>query len=35
MELDFWQVIAMRDGLILRADNYLSRDHAQKACGLG
>lgn len=34
MELDYWQVIAMRDGLVYRVDNYLSRPHARQACGL-
>jgi ketosteroid isomerase-like protein len=34
MELDFWQVIAMREGRIFRADNYLSQAHARQACGL-
>ena len=35
MELDFWQVITMRDGRIHRVDNYLTRARARQACGLG
>lgn len=34
MELDYWQVIAMRDGRVHRVDNYLSRVRARQACGL-
>jgi ketosteroid isomerase-like protein len=34
MELDYWQVIAMRDGRVHRVDNYLSRANARQACGL-
>ena len=35
MELDYWQVIAMRDSKVFRVDNYLNRNHARQACGLG
>ncbi|HEY7151519.1 MAG TPA: nuclear transport factor 2 family protein [Solirubrobacterales bacterium] len=35
MELDYWQVIDMREGKVYRVDNYLSRERAQDACGLG
>jgi ketosteroid isomerase-like protein len=34
MELDYWQVIAMRDRKIHRVDNYLTRARAVQACGL-
>jgi ketosteroid isomerase-like protein len=34
MELNYWQVIAMRDDKIHRVDNYLSGPHARQACGL-
>jgi hypothetical protein len=34
MELDYWQVIEMRDDRIYRVDNYLSRRRALRACGL-
>ena len=34
LELDFWQVITMRNGKIHRVDNYLSRTRARQACGL-
>ena len=34
MELDYWQVIDMREGKVYRVDNYLSRNHALPACGL-
>jgi ketosteroid isomerase-like protein len=34
MELDYWQVIEMRDDKIYRVDNYLSRRRAQRACGI-
>jgi ketosteroid isomerase-like protein len=34
MELDYWQVIAMREGKVHRVDNYLSRPLARHACGL-
>jgi ketosteroid isomerase-like protein len=34
MELDYWQVIAMRDRKIRRVDNYLTRARAVQACGL-
>ena len=34
MKLDYWQVITMRDGKVLRVDNYLSRPRAREACGL-
>jgi ketosteroid isomerase-like protein len=33
MELDYWQVIAMREGKVHRVDNYLSRPRARHACG--
>jgi ketosteroid isomerase-like protein len=35
MELDYWQVIAMRDSKVFRVDNYLNRNRARQACGLG
>ena len=35
MELDYWQVIRMRDSKVFRVDNYLSRERARQACGLG
>ena len=35
MELDYWQVIAMQDSKVFRVDNYLSRNRARQACGLG
>jgi ketosteroid isomerase-like protein len=35
MELDYWQVITMRDARIHRVDNYLTRARARHACGLG
>jgi len=34
MELDYWQVIDMREGMVYRVDNYLSRERAREACGL-
>ena len=34
MELDYWQAIDMREGKVHRVDNYLSRTHARRACGL-
>jgi ketosteroid isomerase-like protein len=34
MELDYWQVIDMKDGKVYRVDNYLSRPRALEACGL-
>lgn len=34
MELDYWQVIDMREGKVYRVDNYLSRSSAAEACGL-
>jgi ketosteroid isomerase-like protein len=34
LELDYWQVIAMREGKVFRVDNYLSRSSACQACGL-
>ena len=34
MELDYWQLIDMRGDRIYRVDNYLSRPHARRACGL-
>jgi hypothetical protein len=34
MELDYWQVIGMREGKVHRVDNYLSRPSARVACGL-
>ena len=34
MELDYWQVIDVRDGKVYRVDNYLSRERACEACGL-
>ncbi len=34
MELDYWQVIAMREGKVHRVDNYLSHPRARHACGL-
>jgi ketosteroid isomerase-like protein len=34
MELDYWQVIAMRGSRIHRVDNYLTRARAVQACGL-
>jgi ketosteroid isomerase-like protein len=34
MELDFWQVITMRDSKVLLVENYLSRARAREACGL-
>jgi ketosteroid isomerase-like protein len=34
MELDYWQVIAMRRGKVHRVDNYLSQPRARHACGL-
>jgi ketosteroid isomerase-like protein len=35
IELDYWQVIAMRDSRVFRVDNYLSPNRARQACGLG
>jgi len=34
MDLDYWQVIDMRDAKVYRVDNYLSRERAREACGL-
>ena len=34
MELDYWQVIDMREDKVYRVDNYLSRERACDACGL-
>jgi ketosteroid isomerase-like protein len=34
MELDFCQVITVREGRIHHVDQYLSRESASKACGL-
>jgi ketosteroid isomerase-like protein len=34
MDLDYWQVIDMREGMVYRVDNYLSRERAREACGL-
>ena len=34
MELDYCQVIALRDGRIHRVDQYSSPESARKACGL-
>jgi|SoimicmetaTmtLAB_FD_contig_41_2666496_length_580_multi_2_in_0_out_0_1 ketosteroid isomerase-like protein len=34
MELDYWQVIDMREDKVYRVDNYLSRERARDACGL-
>jgi ketosteroid isomerase-like protein len=34
MELDYWQVIDMREGKVYRVDNYLTRARARRACGL-
>jgi ketosteroid isomerase-like protein len=34
MELDYWQVIGMREGKVHRVDNYLSQPSARLACGL-
>jgi ketosteroid isomerase-like protein len=35
MELDYWQVITLREAKIHRVDNYLTRARARQACGLG
>jgi ketosteroid isomerase-like protein len=34
MELDYWQVITMQEGKVLRVENYLDQPRAREACGL-